>query len=81
VPSFLQLALTQAKWSKKQNWKGQKCPQGCTRVNFFGGFNLKCHSAEYFQYMPPFKSLGLVSLYSVFFFLKESCIYFNVITI
>jgi len=26
VPSFLQLALTQAKWSKKQNWKGQKCP-------------------------------------------------------
>jgi len=22
----LQLALTQAKWSKKQNWKGQKCP-------------------------------------------------------
>jgi len=34
VPSFLQLALTQAKWSKKQNWKGQKCPQGCTRVNY-----------------------------------------------
>jgi len=33
VASFLQLALTQAKWSKKQNWKGQKCPQGCTRVN------------------------------------------------
>jgi len=26
VPIFLQLALTQAKWSKKQNWKGQKCP-------------------------------------------------------
>jgi len=26
VPRFLQLALTQAKWSKKQNWKGQKCP-------------------------------------------------------
>jgi len=26
VPSFLPLALTQAKWSKKQNWKGQKCP-------------------------------------------------------
>jgi len=33
VPSFLQLALTQAKWSKKQNWKGQKGLQGCTRVN------------------------------------------------
>jgi len=27
VPSFLQLALTQAKWwKKKNNWKGQKCP-------------------------------------------------------
>jgi len=32
VPSFLPLALTQAKWSKKQIWKGQKCPYGCTRV-------------------------------------------------
>jgi len=48
----LQLALTQAKWSKKQNWKGQKCPQGCTRVKWKKNTNILDLDLEKLNYIP-----------------------------